>query len=57
MNLGELLRGDRISVSDYELAMGKDEECKMLCSIDIDWMDVQWARGLVLSNYVVEWCV
>ena len=28
LNLGEVFRGDRIVVSDYELEMGKDEEMR-----------------------------
>lgn len=30
-NLGEILRGDRIESSSYELAMKHDEYCKVLC--------------------------
>ncbi|KAA8571327.1 hypothetical protein EYC84_000647 [Monilinia fructicola] len=32
LNLGEVLRGDRITQSDIELVMGKDQECNFLCS-------------------------
>lgn len=30
-NLGEILRGDRIESSLYELQMKHDEYCKVLC--------------------------
>ena len=30
-NLGEILRGDRIESSLYELSMKHDEYCKLLC--------------------------
>eukprot|EP00892_Ulva_mutabilis_P011238 jgi/Ulvmu1/8487/UM044_0021.1 len=33
-NLGEVLRGDRIVNSKYELSMGVDEQCKVLCRIE-----------------------
>jgi transmembrane 9 superfamily protein 2/4 len=36
LNLGEVLRGDRIMVSDYELEMGKDDEAHYLCSQKVD---------------------
>eukprot|EP01043_Picozoa_sp_COSAG02_P070656 COSAG02_NODE_12603_length_1520_cov_2.269529_3_plen_50_part_00 len=31
-NLGEILRGDRIESSLYELQMKHDEYCKVLCN-------------------------
>ena len=30
-NLGEVLRGDKIMNSNYELKMGVEETCKILC--------------------------
>ncbi|KAI8477092.1 MAG: hypothetical protein J3K34DRAFT_170756 [Monoraphidium minutum] len=33
-NLGEVLRGDRIENSLYQLFMREDEQCKVLCRID-----------------------
>jgi transmembrane 9 superfamily protein 2/4 len=33
-NLGEVLRGDRIENSVYEMAMRVDEQCKVLCRIN-----------------------
>ncbi|KAF2401610.1 putative multispanning membrane protein [Trichodelitschia bisporula] len=57
LNLGEVLRGDRIVVSDYELAMGEDQELRYLCSRTIDAEGLQTARDLVREKYVVEWIV
>ncbi len=57
LNLGEVLRGDRIMTSDYELAMGTDVECKRLCSHEVDRRGVKRARELVYDDYVVEWIV
>lgn len=55
LNLGEVLRGDRIAPSDMELAMGKDKECAVLCNLELDRAGVQRARDLVQDGYVVEW--
>lgn len=57
LNLGEVLRGDRIVVSDYELVMGEDQEARYLCSIQVDNKALIRARNLIKDNYVVEWIV
>lgn len=57
LNLGEILRGDRIVISDVDLTMLKDQECKSLCSRDISRHELKRARDLVRDNYVVEWIV
>jgi transmembrane 9 superfamily protein 2/4 len=57
LNLGEVLRGDRITVSDYELIMGQDEQCKYLGDREVNKRSVDWAARLVKEGYIVEWCV
>ncbi|MBE3110233.1 MAG: transmembrane 9 family protein, partial [Acidobacteria bacterium] len=57
LNLGEVLRGDRISTSDIELAMGRDKECAVLCNLELDRAALARARDLVKEGYVVEWIV
>ncbi|KAI9892695.1 MAG: hypothetical protein M1814_001115 [Vezdaea aestivalis] len=57
LNLGEVLRGDRIVISDYELQMGKDDECHFLCNQEIDRKGVRRARRLVENGYMAEWIV
>lgn len=57
LNLGEVIRGDRIVISDFELAMLKDQECNLLCNREINRQDMKWARDLVRDGYVVEWIV
>lgn len=57
LNLGEVLRGDRIVISDIELSMMKDQECNMLCNREISRRDLKRARELVRDGYVVEWIV
>ncbi|KAJ8110383.1 hypothetical protein OPT61_g6768 [Boeremia exigua] len=57
LNLGEVLRGDRIVVSDYELVMGVDEEARYLCSQTIGLEGIHRAKELVRDGYVAEWIV
>jgi transmembrane 9 superfamily member 2/4 len=57
LNLGEVLRGDRIVTSDVELNMGNDLECKFLCSQNVTRRDLKRARELVKDGYVAEWIV
>ncbi|KAG5916298.1 hypothetical protein E4U42_007724 [Claviceps africana] len=57
LNLGEVLRGDRIMTSDIELAMNKDKPCNFLCSKEISRNDLRRAKELVRDGYVAEWIV
>ena len=57
LNFGELLRGDRILISDYQLEMGKDVNCLELCTAHVAPEGVLWAKNLVSENYMVEWSV
>lgn len=57
LNLGEVLRGDRITVSDYELEMGRDEEARYLCSQKVDKAGLKRAIEVVKKGYVAEWIV
>jgi transmembrane 9 superfamily protein 2/4 len=57
LNLGEVLRGDRIMASDIELAMQQDSKCKSLCSREIGGKDLRRAKDLIEDGYVVEWIV
>ncbi|CAK4032519.1 Transmembrane 9 superfamily member 7 [Lecanosticta acicola] len=57
LNLGEVLRGDRITVSDYVLEMGKDEEARYLCSQKVDKAGLKKAIEVVKGGYVAEWIV
>ncbi|KAJ5476825.1 Sodium:alanine symporter [Penicillium sp. IBT 31633x] len=55
LNIGEVLRGDRIMTSDFEVVMGKDVECQSLCTREVSRSDVKWARQLIKEGYVIEW--
>ncbi|KAF2246488.1 multispanning membrane protein [Trematosphaeria pertusa] len=57
LNLGEVLRGDRITVSDYELIMGNDEEARYLCAQTVDQDGLKRTRELIRDGYVAEWIV
>jgi transmembrane 9 superfamily member 2/4 len=57
LNLGEILRGDRIMTSDIELAMTKDMDCTLLCNQQISKTDLERAQEMVRDGYVVEWIV
>lgn len=57
LNLGEVLRGDRIMVSDYDIVMGKDDEAHYLCSQTIDRAALKKAIDIVREGYVAEWIV
>lgn len=57
LNLGEVLRGDRIMTSDYDLVMGQDQECQYLCSRKTSRKGIKRAQQLVDDGYVAEWIV
>ncbi|KAF9183293.1 hypothetical protein BGZ51_003942 [Haplosporangium sp. Z 767] len=57
LNLGEVLRGDRISSSNYELIVGKDEKCKTLCTKTVAAEDAALAKDFISNQYLVEWIV
>lgn len=43
--------------SDYDLAMGQDQECQFLCSHVTDRKGVKRAQQLIEDGYVAEWIV
>ena len=57
LNLGEILRGDRITASDYDLVVGRDQECQYLCSQTVDRAGAKRAQQLIDDGYVAEWIV
>lgn len=57
LNIGEVLRGDRIVLSDYELFMGKDEEIRHLCDITVDRAGLERTKELIHKGYKAEWIV
>lgn len=57
LNLGEVLRGDRIVVSDYDMVMGNDEEARYLCAKTIDRTGFKKAQEIIADGYIAEWIV
>lgn len=57
LNLGEVLRGDRIATSDYEINMLEPQDCHFLCNQTISRKDMKWAKQLIADGYMVEWIV
>ncbi|KAI1083490.1 Nonaspanin [Whalleya microplaca] len=57
LNLGEVLRGDRITASDIDLTLGRDKECNFLCDQVVTRKDLRKAKEMVKDGYVVEWIV
>ncbi|KAI9665293.1 MAG: hypothetical protein M1831_001730 [Alyxoria varia] len=57
LNLGEVLRGDRITVSDFELNMLEDVEMRLLCWKRVDKDALVRAQDIVSGGYVAEWIV
>ena len=55
LNLGEILRGDRIMTSDFEVNMGQDVDCQYLCDRQVSRADILWAQRLIREGYVTEW--
>ena len=52
-----MLRGDRITVSDYELTMGRDDEVHFLCSQVVDRDGLERAKEIIRDGYITEWIV
>lgn len=54
-NLGEVLRGDRIMNSDYDVKMGVEETCKILCRKELTQAEVKEFSVRVEEDYRVHW--
>jgi transmembrane 9 superfamily protein 2/4 len=54
-NLGEVLRGERIQNSPYNLTMGQELSCKILCKRKYDSKQVEQFTDLIHDDYVLNW--
>ena len=54
-NLGEVLRGDRIMNSDYDVKMGVEETCKILCRKELTQVEISEFSLRVEEDYRVHW--
>jgi transmembrane 9 superfamily member 2/4 len=57
LNIGQVLRGDRIAGSDYNLEFNKEVECQELCTKFVNDNSLLWAYDLLKNGYSVEWIV
>ena len=54
-NLGEVLRGDKIMNSNYELKMGVEETCKILCRKELTSREAKEFATRIEEDYRVHW--
>ena len=57
LSLGELLKGDRIWQSGYQLEFGVDVPCNRLCDMVLSTHAIKRASDLIKDGYVVHWTV
>ncbi|KAI7857545.1 hypothetical protein BDC45DRAFT_500083 [Circinella umbellata] len=57
LNLGEVLRGDRLMSSDLKLIMGQDTKCEKLCTVSITDDQSNEVKQFIKDEYRVEWVV
>lgn len=55
--LGEILRGDRIWQSGYDLKFGIDQPCLRLCDLRATQSGIRRASNLIKDGYVVHWSI
>ncbi|TPX38340.1 hypothetical protein SmJEL517_g00321 [Synchytrium microbalum] len=55
LNLGEVLRGDRIMNSDFIIESNVPSPCKVLCTQSVNKEAADQAKDLVTNFYNVEW--
>lgn len=56
-NLGELLTGNRIENSPYDIKFLQNEECKLLCRKQYSYFQVTKFVSKIKENYLVNWIV
>ncbi|CAM9428640.1 unnamed protein product [Heterosigma akashiwo] len=56
-NLGEVLEGDVITSSPYELEMKVPDACKVLCRRELNQKEMNAFKSVIKENYRVHWLV
>jgi len=56
-NLGEILMGDAIESSDYDLQMNKNTLCNRLCEVTLDEKQKDQFRSFIGDQYMVNWII
>ena len=54
-NLGEVLQGDRILSSAYELKMDIEQSCKVLCQKTFTEEEMKKMAHFVEDDYYINW--
>jgi len=54
-NLGEILTGDRIENSPYEILAGEDAKCKLLCNKKLGAKELKLFSERISEEYRVQW--
>lgn len=57
LSLGEVLNGDRLWMSDYQLKFGIDEPCLRLCDRITKPHAVKMASDLIKKDYTINWWI
>jgi len=56
-SLGSILFGDRILTSPFELKMGENETCKLLCQTKFDKRDAKFVNKRIFQGYNINWLI
>ncbi|KAI8800966.1 hypothetical protein BJ742DRAFT_878507 [Cladochytrium replicatum] len=57
LNLGEILRGDRLTASEHHLPLKNDLSCAKLCTVAVKRADLHFATELIKLDYRIDWVV
>lgn len=57
LSLGEIIQGDRLWKSNYDLRFGVDNPCSTLCHFKATKKNIEKADKLIKEGYVVDWRV
>lgn len=56
-SLGSILFGDRILTSPFDLHMGKNETCKVLCETEYNKKNAEFVKERIQENYYYNWLI
>jgi len=56
-NLGEVLKGDKVQNSPYQIKVGKNSTCRVLCKVDMSQEDMGHLRNMIEDEYMINWMV
>lgn len=56
-NLGEILEGDQIENSPYDIVMGRNMSCEVLCKVELTAEHKAKFKSMIDDEYLVNWLV